>query len=134
MDEATASVDSNTDAAIQETIQRSLEKSTVLCIARKFIIHPPKFTHPSQPLTHPPDRLHTVMFYDRVLVLQDGEVVEYDTPLALLEKGVGGLFYRMCEKTGDLAGLRALAVEKEEKEEEEKEGNGGRGGGRGGEL
>jgi hypothetical protein len=42
-------------------------------------------------------------------------VAEYDTPSALLKKGEEeGLFYRMCEKTGDLEGLRALAREKEE--------------------
>lgn len=93
MDEATASIDLATDAAIQATIRTCLQGTTVLCIAH---------------------RLHTVMFYDRVLVLHDGEVAEYDTPSALLRKGEDGLFYRMCQKAGDLEGLSALAREKEE--------------------
>lgn len=42
-------------------------------------------------------RLHTVAFYDRVLVLDKGEVSEYDTPLALLENP-DSVFRSMCEK------------------------------------
>ena len=34
-------------------------------------------------------RLHTIMDSDRVLVLDDGKVLEYDTPAALLEKPYG---------------------------------------------
>ena len=65
LDEATASTDASTDAAIQATIRTSpaMAGKTVLTIAH---------------------RLHTVMDYDRVLVLDKGCVVEYDSPAALL--------------------------------------------------
>lgn len=46
-------------------------------------------------------RLHTVAFYDRVLVLNQGSVAEYDTPLALLENP-DSEFRAMCEKVRSL--------------------------------
>ncbi|CAM9437783.1 unnamed protein product, partial [Hapterophycus canaliculatus] len=55
-------------------------------------------------------RLHTVAFYDRVLVLDQGKVAEYDTPLALLRNPYSQ-FRAMCEKTGDLEGLKRVARE-----------------------
>ncbi len=57
MDEATASVDFETDKAIQKTISTELSDSTILCIAH---------------------RLHTVIEYDRILVLDKGHIVEFD--------------------------------------------------------
>lgn len=45
------------------------------------------------------DRLYTVAFYDRVLVLDQGRVAEYDTPLALLDNP-DSEFRAMCEKVG----------------------------------
>ncbi|KAJ2381582.1 hypothetical protein GGI23_007551, partial [Coemansia sp. RSA 2559] len=65
LDEATASVDFDTDAKIQTTIRTEFTESTLLCIAH---------------------RLRTVVDYDKVLVLDHGEVVEYDTPFNLLSK------------------------------------------------
>eukprot|EP00903_Cladosiphon_okamuranus_P011464 g10798.t1 len=89
MDEATANVDPETDALIQEAMKEGFGECTILCIAH---------------------RLHTVAFYDRVLVLDKGEVSEYDTPLALLENP-DSAFRSMCEKTGDLEGLKRVAEE-----------------------
>jgi ABC-type multidrug transport system fused ATPase/permease subunit len=57
MDEATASVDFKTDEAIQRTISSEFKNSTILCIAH---------------------RLLTVIEYDRILVLDQGKVIEYD--------------------------------------------------------
>jgi ABC-type multidrug transport system fused ATPase/permease subunit len=57
MDEATASVDFETDKAIQKTIATEFSDSTILCIAH---------------------RLHTVIEYDRILVLDHGEIQEFD--------------------------------------------------------
>lgn len=93
MDEATASIDSVTDTRIQSTIRalsRDL-KTTILTIAH---------------------RLQTVIDYDRILVLDKGEVVEFDAPATLLRRE-GGVFKDMCEMSGDLEGLRWDADEAE---------------------
>ncbi|KAI1489072.1 ABC transporter type 1, transmembrane domain-containing protein [Biscogniauxia mediterranea] len=85
MDEATASIDYNTDSKIQETI-RELD-STIITIAH---------------------RLATIVDYDKVLVLDHGAVVEYDHPHQLLKKE-DGLFRSMCEMSGDLDSLAKAA-------------------------
>jgi len=90
MDEATASVDHATDGRIQEMIKRDFRgNTTVLTIAH---------------------RLHTIAFYDRILLLGGGEVVEYDTPLQLLSTQ-GGSLRKLAEESGDLHGLMAAASE-----------------------
>lgn len=55
-------------------------------------------------------RLHTIAFYDRVLVLSQGRVVEYDTPLALIDRQ-GGEFRAMCEKVRGSAKGCVVSVE-----------------------
>ncbi|KAF8318754.1 ABC protein [Clavulina sp. PMI_390] len=77
MDEATASVDLETDAKIQETILREFAHKTVLCVAH---------------------RLRTIINYDRILVLDRGRVAEFDTPLSLFDQE-NGIFRSMCEKS-----------------------------------
>ncbi|KAJ2610109.1 hypothetical protein EV177_004135 [Coemansia sp. RSA 1804] len=80
MDEATASVDFDTDRRIQNTIQGpEFADSTLLCIAH---------------------RLRTVLDYDKVLVLDNGRVAEYDTPHNLLQIK-DGIFRSMCEEAGE---------------------------------
>lgn len=65
-----ASVDLETDNKIQRTIQSEFEGCTVLCIARKF-----SHAHIAHPRAHPiPDRLRTIISYDRILVLDAGKV------------------------------------------------------------
>ncbi|KAG8899627.1 hypothetical protein FRB99_006523 [Tulasnella sp. 403] len=76
MDEATASVDVETDSAIQETIESEFGGKTLLCIAH---------------------RLRTIIHYDRVLVLDSGQVAEFDTPLNLFQKG--GIFRSLCNQS-----------------------------------
>ncbi|KAI1822918.1 multidrug resistance-associated protein [Xylaria intraflava] len=85
MDEATASIDYNTDSKIQETI-RELD-TTIITIAH---------------------RLATIVDYDKVLVLDHGAVVEYDHPHELLKKKTG-TFRGMCEMSGDLDSLQRAA-------------------------
>ncbi|KAI0015985.1 hypothetical protein F4780DRAFT_32409 [Xylariomycetidae sp. FL0641] len=85
MDEATASIDYNTDSKIQGTI-RELQ-STIITIAH---------------------RLATIADYDKVLVLDHGEVVEYGHPHELLRKA-DGHFRSMCEMSGDLDTLSKTA-------------------------
>ncbi|KKY19239.1 putative atp-dependent bile acid permease [Phaeomoniella chlamydospora] len=86
MDEATASIDYATDAKIQETL-RELKQNTLITIAH---------------------RLQTIIDYDKVLVLDKGEVVEFDDPYELIKKE-GGSFRAMCETSGDFDTLMALA-------------------------
>ncbi|KAI0784237.1 ABC protein [Abortiporus biennis] len=77
LDEATASVDLETDAKIQQTIQTQFSDKTLLCIAH---------------------RLRTIISYDRILVLDAGKIAEFDTPLNLFLKN-DGIFRTMCERS-----------------------------------
>ncbi|KAI6211800.1 Multidrug resistance-associated protein 1 isoform X4 [Aphelenchoides besseyi] len=78
LDEATAAVDLKTDALVQETIRKYFSHCTVLTIAH---------------------RLHTILDYDRVLVMQSGRVCEFDTPKTLLTKP-NGLFREFAQTAG----------------------------------
>ncbi|XP_025422003.1 probable multidrug resistance-associated protein lethal(2)03659 isoform X2 [Sipha flava] len=78
LDEATANVDAKTDTLIQRTIRNKFRSCTVLTIAH---------------------RLNTVMDSDKVLVMNSGEIVEFDHPYNLLQKKRGFL-YQMVKETG----------------------------------
>ncbi|KAI8896540.1 P-loop containing nucleoside triphosphate hydrolase protein [Globomyces pollinis-pini] len=78
MDEATASVDADADKLIQESIKTHFAQTTVLSIAH---------------------RLNTIIDFDRVLVLEKGELIEYDHPHTLLSKP-DGLFSMLADATG----------------------------------
>jgi ABC-type multidrug transport system fused ATPase/permease subunit len=78
MDEATASVDINTDAVIQKMVRTAFADCTVLTIAH---------------------RLNTIMDSSKVLVLDKGNIAEFDTPAKLLEKPEG-IFASMVDATG----------------------------------
>ncbi|CAH2063058.1 unnamed protein product [Thlaspi arvense] len=65
LDEATASVDSQTDAMIQKIIREDFSACTIISIAH---------------------RIPTVMDCDRVLVIDAGKAKEYDSPVRLLER------------------------------------------------
>lgn len=73
LDEATAAIDNETDALIQEMINIKLKDCTVLTIAH---------------------RLHTIIESDRIFVMDQGKVAESDTPEALKAKK-GGIFNGM---------------------------------------
>ena len=91
MDEATASVDFATDEALQKAIRTEFKSSTLLTIAH---------------------RLSSVIDYDRLLVLSDGKVAEFDTPINLLRKD-GSLFKSLCENSGKYRELYRAAEKKE---------------------
>ena len=81
-------MDYETDRLIQLTIRSEFRGSTVITVAH---------------------RLNTVMDADRMLVLADGEVAEYDSPRALL-RDEGGVLARMVANTGNSAAhLHAIA-------------------------
>lgn len=63
LDEATASVDMETDALVQQTLREHMEDCTVITIAH---------------------RLHTVLQSDRVVVMEQGRIVEVGEPAGLL--------------------------------------------------
>ncbi|KAJ1341711.1 hypothetical protein BSLG_003732 [Batrachochytrium salamandrivorans] len=87
LDEATASVDTDTDVKIQQTIRTQFTDATVLTVAH---------------------RLKTVIDYDRVLVMDAGQVAEIGTPYELLEQN--GVFASMCRESGDYEQLVEMAT------------------------
>jgi ABC-type multidrug transport system fused ATPase/permease subunit len=77
LDEATAAIDLETDDLIQQTIRREFADCTILTIAH---------------------RLNTIMDSDRVMVLDKGNIVEFDSPANLLARR--GIFYSMAQDAG----------------------------------
>ena len=78
LDEATANVDLETDDLIQKTIRKEFSQCTVMTIAH---------------------RLNTIIDYDKVLVLREGQVMEYDKPSNLMSNK-STLFHSMCMDAG----------------------------------
>ncbi|KAJ7591654.1 multidrug resistance-associated ABC transporter [Mycena floridula] len=78
LDEATSSVDVETDSKLQRTIQTEFASSTLLCIAH---------------------RLNTIAYYDRILVMDAGKVAEFDTVLNLFDKETS-IFRSLCDEAG----------------------------------
>ena len=76
MDEATSSVDYNTEKLIQKTILNTLKGSTILTIAH---------------------RIKTILGYDRIFVLDKGELIEEGSPKKLIE--LKGNFYQLYSKS-----------------------------------
>jgi ABC-type multidrug transport system fused ATPase/permease subunit len=78
LDEATAAVDVETDAMLQATLRTPLfANRTIITVAH---------------------RLNTILDSDRVMVLDKGEVVEFDTPSVLFKKQ--GTFYNLMKQAG----------------------------------
>ncbi|KAF1953987.1 multidrug resistance-associated protein 5 [Byssothecium circinans] len=76
-DEATSSVDFETDQKIQKTIVDGFKGKTLLCIAH---------------------RLKTIIGYDRICVMDAGTIAELDAPITLYD--AGGIFRGMCDRSG----------------------------------
>lgn len=53
-------------------------------------------------------RLRTVLDADRILVLGGGEILEFDTPKALISKQ-DGVFREMCKASADWHALQRIA-------------------------
>ena len=77
MDEATANIDMNTEQIIQKALKLVLEQSTVITVAH---------------------RIKTIINYDKILVLDNGKVKEFDSPSNLL-KDENSLFHELYSKS-----------------------------------
>ncbi|CAD5115099.1 DgyrCDS4110 [Dimorphilus gyrociliatus] len=75
LDEATAAVDLETDELIQKTIRSEFASCTILTIAH---------------------RLNTIMDYDKVVVMDKGQIIEFNSPNSLL-KNKNSVFYSMAK-------------------------------------
>ncbi|RKU26326.1 hypothetical protein C6499_13785 [Candidatus Poribacteria bacterium] len=84
LDEATSSVDTETESKIQEALERLVQGRTVFAIAH---------------------RLSTLKYADRLVVLKEGEVDEIGTHEELLAKA--GTYAGLCEKQTELSKIRA---------------------------
>ncbi|EFR00574.1 hypothetical protein MGYG_09020 [Nannizzia gypsea CBS 118893] len=78
LDEATSAVDMETDALMQSSIRNEFRDATLLVIAH---------------------RLSTVADFDKLLVMSDGRVVDFDSPGVLAHRD--GMFRRMLEDSGE---------------------------------
>jgi ABC-type multidrug transport system fused ATPase/permease subunit len=76
LDEATSAVDVATDNLIQRGIRENFENSTLIVIAH---------------------RLSTLSDFDKIVVLDDGRVVEFDTPQALIDQK--GVYWQMLSES-----------------------------------
>ncbi|XP_023231179.1 multidrug resistance-associated protein 4-like [Centruroides sculpturatus] len=92
LDEATSNMDKITDSLIQKIIREKFKLCTVLTIAH---------------------RLNTIIDSDRVLVLDAGEIQEFDKPHVLLNN-VRGIFYNLVMKTGRTSMKQLCEIAKDE--------------------
>lgn len=86
LDEATSAVDMETDALIQRSIREEFEDSTLIVIAH---------------------RLTTIADFDKILVMGEGKVAEYDTPRNLMGQKEG-VFRNLVEESGERRELEGI--------------------------
>ena len=84
LDEATSSVDTETESKIQDALGRLIQGRTVFAIAH---------------------RLSTLKHADRLVVLKEGKIDELGTHEELIAKG--GTYAGLCEKQTELSKIRA---------------------------
>ena len=79
MDEATAAIDQVLDNLIQYSIKTHFKRTTILTIAH---------------------RLNTIIDYDKVIVMEEGKIIEFDSPKNLLDNN-NSLFTFLLKQTGE---------------------------------
>lgn len=87
LDESTASLDAASDAQIQQTIRKEMGGATMLVVAH---------------------RLRTIADYSKVLVLDKGKVLEYDSPYKLLQDP-NSSFHELAVRSGEFDLLFEMA-------------------------
>ncbi|KIJ48349.1 hypothetical protein M422DRAFT_247678 [Sphaerobolus stellatus SS14] len=88
LDEATSAIDYKTDAIIQESLRHEFKKDVAVL----------KFAH----------CLQTIMDADKIMVLDAGRIVEFDSPKQLL-KNPSGFLRSLVDESGDKDALYAAA-------------------------
>ncbi|KIJ48322.1 hypothetical protein M422DRAFT_247647 [Sphaerobolus stellatus SS14] len=88
LDEATSAIDYKTDAIIQESLRHELKKDVAVLT----------FAH----------RLQTIMDADKIMVLDAGRIVEFDSPKQLL-KNPSSFLRSLVDESGDKDALYAAA-------------------------
>ncbi|KAJ6516120.1 P-loop containing nucleoside triphosphate hydrolase protein [Mycena sanguinolenta] len=86
LDEATSSIDFDTDRKIQTAIWEELNNTLLVTIAH---------------------RINSVIDYDRLIILDQGQIAQMDTPHNLIQ--TEGIFREMCKKSGAFAELEKAA-------------------------
>ncbi len=76
LDEATSSIDLKTEEKVQKTLKMLFEDCTVITIAH---------------------RLKTIIDYDKIMVLEQGVIAEFDPPKVLLKRP-DSIFKKMWEE------------------------------------
>ena len=79
LDEPTASIDLKTEEVIQSAIERHFKDSTMITVAH---------------------RVQTVLECDRIMVLSNGAIIDFDTPEALMKRK-DGFFSEIVKKMGE---------------------------------
>merc|ERR1711871_1206068 len=97
LDEATSSIDLQTDAVVQQIIRQNFINCTILTIAH---------------------RIETVIDSNKILVLDDGVVAEYDSPRSLLSQE-NSIFASLVHEMGPSMAqhLTKIAVDTSESDE-----------------
>lgn len=111
-------MDVETDAKVQQTIKKEFTASTLLCIAHRLNTIGTSLYLLSSSTSYV---LLRTVYYDRILVMDAGNVAEFDAPLSLFDRE-GSLFRSLCNEAGltkaDILRIRsgedALAVLKAE--------------------
>jgi ATP-binding cassette subfamily C (CFTR/MRP) protein 1 len=97
-DEATSSVDVETDAKIQRTIQTGFASSTLLCIAHRLnTVGASRSCLPFCLALDSQSRLTAC--YDKILVMDAGKVAEFDSVLDLFDRPES-IFHSLCVEAG----------------------------------
>jgi ABC-type multidrug transport system fused ATPase/permease subunit len=99
LDEATSAVDMQTDALIQRSIREEFGYSTTLLV----VAH----------------RLSTVIDFDKILVMSEGQVVEYGSPAELTAQR--GSFWSMVRESGDQNELELILAGKGREDTEQRD-------------